>query len=412
MKTKKIILFIVTGIMTLAPLSTFASTSFEVSGWMPYWRGATSTNDVLPHLADLTEVNPFVYTIKSDGTLRDNGPLSTTTWSSFIASAQAQKVRVIPTIMSSSGDLIHSLIDTKKHRDAFAKTIVQTVKDGGFDGIDIDLESKHASDKDNFSKFLQNLYKRMGTKMVICTIEARTPIEDRYNGTDVPADATMYANDLPTINRYCDRVRIMAYDQQGIDLTLANRAASSSELYAPIADPAWIEKVVNLMSKDIAKRKIQIGVPTYGYEYAVTAYANNEYLYDILWTFNPGYATQIAAQYGITPTRNSAGEMHFSYIPNTSSTSTPLNTSPTTPQVNTPVSITSTALVASAAASIYATQNNSHTGFRLIDWPDAQSLQQKIDLAKRLGVRGISIFKLDGGEDQGLWTVLHNNKNK
>jgi peptidoglycan hydrolase-like protein with peptidoglycan-binding domain len=41
-----------------------------------------------------------------------------------------------------------------------------------------------------------------------------------------------------------------------------------------------------------------------------------------------------------------------------------------------------------------------------MDWPDAQSVQSKIDLAKRLGVRGISIFKLDGGQDPGIWKVL------
>lgn len=408
MNRKTLYSLIVISALIYSPVTVLASTtktSFEVSGWMPYWRGATSTRDVLPRLADLTEVNPFVYTVKNDGTLRDNGPLNTEPWASFITSAKAQKVRVIPTIMMSNGDTIHALIDTKRHRDAFAKNITQTVKDGGFDGIDIDLESKHAEDKDNFSKFLQNLYQRLGNKLLMCTIEARTPTADRYAGTDIPPDAELYANDLTKINQYCDRVRIMTYDQQGIDLNLANGAASSSELYAPVADPAWVEKVVALMSKQIVKRKITIGIPTYGYEYAVTAYANNQYTYDILWTFNPGYATQVAAQYGITAKRNSAGEMHFSYIPNVSTSTIPLDmaTSSTVSLLN----ISSSALVASVAASTYATQSNSHTSFRLIDWPDAQSLQQKIDLAKRLGIRGISIFKLDGGEDPEMWTVLH-----
>jgi spore germination protein YaaH len=29
-----------------------------------------------------------------------------------------------------------------------------------------------------------------------------------------------------------------------------------------------------------------------------------------------------------------------------------------------------------------------------------------VELAKRLGVRGISIFKLDGGQDPDIWNVL------
>ena len=386
--------------LLLMPLSAFATTSstFEVSGWLPYWRGATSTNDVLPHLADMTEVNPFVFTVKSDGTLVDNGPMSTSTWPSFIAAAKAAKVRVIPTIMMSDGDAIHARIGTKARRDAFAKNIVSMVNKGGFDGVDLDLESKHASDKDNYSKFLQNLYQRIGNKWLMCTIESRTPVADRYAGADIPPDATIYSNDFKKINQYCDRVRIMTYDQQGIDQSLANEAASSSQLYAPVADPAWVKKVIELTAKDISRKKIMIGVPTYGYEYAVTVYSGNQYTYDILWTFNPKYATQIATQYGITPTRNSAGEMSFTYTSNTSSPAIATSTA----SVGNP----NTALLAAAAASMYATQYNSHLTFRLVDWPDAQSLQDKIDLAKSLGVRGVSIFKLDGGEDPRIWTVL------
>ena len=64
------------------------------------------------------------------------------------------------------------------------------------------------------------------------------------------------------------------------------------------------------------------------------------------------------------------------------------------------------ALLAAAAASQYATQYNSHLTFRLVDWPDATSIAQKAQLAKDLGVRGISIFKWDGGEDPGMWAAL------
>ncbi|MDZ4227235.1 MAG: glycosyl hydrolase family 18 protein, partial [Patescibacteria group bacterium] len=195
------------------------------------------------------------------------------------------------------------------------------------------------------------------------------------------------------INKYCDRVKIMAYDQQGVDLQLSARAASSSQLYAPVADPLWVEKVVNLMARDIDRNKILIGVPTYGYEYDVTVYAGSDYVYKILWTFNPGYALPIAAQYGVMPQRNTAGEIHFTYTPTDSGT---------VPVVAAPMS----ALLAATAASLYADSYNSHLTFRLMDWPDAASIAQKVALAKKLGVRGIAIFKLDGGQDPNMWKVL------
>jgi spore germination protein YaaH len=43
---------------------------------------------------------------------------------------------------------------------------------------------------------------------------------------------------------------------------------------------------------------------------------------------------------------------------------------------------------------------------RFIDWSDVSAIKDKVTLAKKLGVRGIAIFKIDGGEDQTLWNVL------
>ena len=39
-------------------------------------------------------------------------------------------------------------------------------------------------------------------------------------------------------------------------------------------------------------------------------------------------------------------------------------------------------------------------------WSDAQAIKSKIDLAKKLGVRGVAIFKIDGGEDPAMWEIL------
>ncbi len=364
---------------------------FEVTGWIPYWRTATGTADVLPHLDSLTEINPFVYTLKQDGTIVDNGTLDAEPWLTLVAEAKKKGVRVIPTIMSSDREFLHRILSDQKSRIALEDDIAALVKEKGFDGIDIDFENKSADTREYFSTFLKGLYQRMGKKWVMCTIETRIPNEDRYYGTDIPADANIYSNDLKEINKYCDRVRLMAYDQQGIDLKL--QADAGTRLYAPVGDPAWVEKVVKHMSKDIAKSKILIGVPTYGYEYAVTAYANNQYVYDILWTFNPGYAYPIAAQYGITPERAFWGEMAFSYVP-VAGSSTP------------PAAGSVPALAAAAAASQIATAQNTNLTFRYLVWPDATSVQQRIDLAKKLGVRGISVFKFDGGQDPGIWGVI------
>lgn len=369
---------------------------FEVSGWIPYWRAATGTADVLPNLSTLTEVNPFVYTLKSDGTLLDNGKLDEEPWLTLRAEAKKKNVRFIPTVMTSNSELLHALLSNTKQRIALEDRITALVKEKGFDGIDIDFEGKKAATRDYFSTFLKGLAIRMPKHWIMCTIEARTPVADRYYGTTPPPDATLYANDFKAINKYCDRVRLMAYDQQGVDVKLATQYASSSQLYAPVGDPTWVEKAVNLAAKDISKKKLMIGIPTYGYEFGVTVYAGPEYVYDLLWTFNSRYATETAAQYGIMPYRTPWGEMAFSYSPTATSTSSGQATS----------TASIFGIATAHAATDFAQAYNSNLGFRLMVWPDAESVRQKVALAKRLGVRGISIFKLDGGQDLNIWSVL------
>jgi spore germination protein YaaH len=44
--------------------------------------------------------------------------------------------------------------------------------------------------------------------------------------------------------------------------------------------------------------------------------------------------------------------------------------------------------------------------FNILWWSDAVSVAQKVALAKQLGIRGVAVFKFDGGEDQGMWDVF------
>jgi len=362
----------------LLPIGAQAAV-FETGGWIPYWRSATGTQDVLPRLTTLTTVHPFGYTVKNDGTLYDALGIDAEPWTTFINAAKQNKTRVIPSVMWSDGAAMHRILSNTTTRIALEDEIANLVKEKGFDGIDIDFEGKWAETSGYFSTFLKGLYMRMGPKWVYCTIEPRTPISSRYEGTPPPGTGT-YANDYVQINKYCDRVQIMAYDQGSVDVKLN---AANQGPYVPVADPKWVEKVVNLVAKDIPKRKLILGIPTYGYEYQVTPLSIEGYRYKMQWALNPEYAFALAGQLGLIPQRNSAGELSFTYIATTS----PL--------------YTSTAVVAGPAL---AAQN---TGvFNIVWWSDALSVIDKVTLAKKLGLRGVAVFKFDGGEDQRIWNVL------
>jgi spore germination protein YaaH len=389
---------IVLGLLLALPAH---AASLEVSGWLPYWREATSTARASERLDQLTEINPFVYSVKSDGTLKDNAGIGEEPWTSLIAAAKKKKVRVIPTVMWSDAEAMHRILGNAKTRVALEDEILAEVEKRGFDGIDIDFEGKWYETRDYYSTFLKGLSIRFPKKWVMCTIEARTPLTSRYESTP-PPDAGKYANDYVAINKYCDRVRIMAYDQGAIDLSL-NKAANQAP-YVPVADVQWVEKTIKEALKVIPKRKISIGVATYGYEYKVTPLSEQGFKYEREWALNPKYAYDLVAQYGVSPQRNSAGELSFTYVPTKTSTGDPTVGPALTQMQN--VSTTFGATNAANSVVSVAPSAPSASTYNIVWWSDAKAIEDKIKLAKRLGVRGISIFKIDGGEDPALWDIL------
>lgn len=352
------------------PVFTHAAQSFEVAGWIPYWKADAGTNDATAHLEHFTSLMPFGYIVQDDGSLYDAFGMSnlaaTSTAAVLMAAARAAKVRVVPTVMWSNSAAMDRILSSTARRIELEDRIAALAEENDFDGIDIDFESKFSRTRPYFSLFLKGLYARMGKRFVYCSIEARTPASSAY--TVIP-DKITYANDYTAINKYCDRVQIMAYDQGSIDLKL--NAAANQKPYVPVADSKWVQKVVELAAKTISKKKLVIGIPTYGYEYNLIPLSQG-YRYDRNWAVNPGYALSLAKDLGVTAKRNVAGEMSFVYVPTT------------TPQT------------ASAIPD----------PLHIVWWSDAGAINEKIQLAKKLGVRGVALFKIDGGEDPALWNIL------
>jgi len=383
--------------------SSKSDSTLEFSGWIPYWATGKGTDDADAHLSQFTEINPFGYTVKNDGTLYDAMNLGSADWQNLFKDARKQGVKVVPTVMWSDTGSIYNVLSNPTLRAQHIQSIVNAVKQNGFDGVDIDYEGKSAETRVSFAAFLGELSAALNKAdknlILDCTIEAREPLAARYSGT--PPANIEYANDLPSINKYCDRVRLMTYDQQTADIQL--NKAHQDELYAPIADSAWVEKVVDYMAEDIDKSKMVIGVATYGAEYqAMTTQDGKGFIYTKLEAFNPQYGVTTAQEYGITPERNDAGELSISYVPKEQTSLLPTNSvlSRLAPRG------TSSANLAAAGALAYSQKNARQAPVTFLTWSDAGAVKDKAELAQKLGVAGIAIFKIDGGEDNAMWDEL------
>ncbi len=353
-------------------VQSYAATTFISAAWIPYWKKTDGASTTRAYLSTFTEISPFSYEVTSTGSLIDAARIRQEPWTTLFADAKKQGVRVYPSILWTDGAAMERILNNTQERKSHIDEIVSEVVYYKFDGIDIDYENKTAATKQGYSLFLQELAARLkkNNKKLVCTIEARTPLESRYTKLTPSIRASIeYANDYKVIGKVCDQVRIMAYDQATTDVQLTGRYATT--LYRPVSDIAWVRKVLTLALEDIPAKKIVVGVATYGYKYEYSQ-DNGATTYKRIGSMNYYYAQALAQSIGVTPTRNVAGELSFTYASST-------DASNATPGV---------------------------TKQYLVWYSDALAIADKIYLAKLYKLGGVAVFKVDGAQDPALFKVL------
>lgn len=379
----------------VVPASTHArDTDLEVSGWIPYWRDSEGIKDAKKHLGSIDIVYPFAFTVTTKGELRDQAGLDKKDWKSFVKTAQKKDVKIVPTVMWSDGASTFSVLSNPTTRTSHVNEIANMVEKGGYDGVDIDYEGKVQGTKESFSAFLTELREALGDEKILsCTIEPRTPPSSLYK--DVP-ETMKYINDYAVIGDVCDRVVIMAYDQQRADIKLNTERMGKP--YMPLADKDWVEKVIEETLKGLPKEKVVLGIASYGHHYAVSVAPNWYRDYWKLGAMNVPDILDVAKREKVTPSRNDAGEMSFTYLPKGSSH---VNFKGITIPKDTPKG-----MKVGAQALAYANKTGKEVIFNIGWYSDAEAMNDKIKLAKKYNLLGVSLFKIDGEEDQKVWKYL------
>jgi spore germination protein YaaH len=374
-----------------SPASTPAASSakLQYGGWLPFWQAQAGEQDVALHLASLNEVSLFSYEISNNGALIDSLNIGGGGWTDWLSAVKDMGVKVIPTIAWFDPDGIEKLLSNTKTRQAEEASIAQLVTSNQFDGIDIDFEGMYPATRPYYSLFIEGLAMRLHPlgKKLTCTVVPRAPLASLY--AVVPTSTIVYPENYTVLNQYCDEVRLMAYDQETTDIQLNVSKGGSGTLYAPVADPDWVKKIIQVALQSISPKKIMLGVPTYGYEYEVS-WANGQTTYQRVRAFDFFTAMDRANSLGITPVRDNAGELSFTYSSTTYIPEPPILTS----------EISST-----EPAVLMNTNPNATTTF-FVSFPDAQSEADKIALAKQYGLRGVMFFKVDGDIDPEIWNII------
>ncbi|HEY5220956.1 MAG TPA: glycosyl hydrolase family 18 protein [Candidatus Paceibacterota bacterium] len=375
--------------LALAATTAAAKAPFYYGAWVPYWTSTAGEQQIAVNLDSLNEVSPFSYELVGTGTIKDDLGINKGLWTGWISAVQSANVKAIPTIAWFDTGGIYKLLSNAKARQAEETSIAQLAKANDFNGIDIDFEAMSTSTRPYYSLFIEGLSDRLHAenKVLTCSVVPRDQPSSVY--VVVPSTLT-YAENYSVLNQYCDEVRLEAYDQGTTDLKLDASKGGEGQLYAPVADPDWTTKIIQYAIQYINPKKIMLGIPTYGYEYEVS-WNNDVTTYQEVRAWDYFGAMDRADSLGITPVRDNAGELSFTF---TSST-----------YIQEPLDLTS--FVSSTEPAVLDTVNpNASTTF-FVSFPDAMSELQKVALAKQYGLRGVMFFKLDGDIDPAIWGSLN-----
>lgn len=334
-----------------------------ITGWLPYWSKSGGAASFEENISAFNEIHPFAFEVNSDGSLKDVLKIKSTPWPDLTNQAKNKNVSIIPTILWGDAAAMHNVFSNYNLLSNHVDSIDKMITDNNFSGIDMDYEGKDVADLGLFSSFLGRLHEKLASesKTINCTVEART--EDTPPAGWSGTRAMAWANDYAALNKYCDSVTIMAYDQSFLVYGTKSSFEDNSEVpHAPNADNQWVEEVINYTLHSIGPQKLILGVPTYGWEFTFKKLSTG-YSYTRFQSISYDQAMAEAKKAGSTPTRNSGGELSFTYQS--------------------------------------AGQNH------IVTFSDAEAIRQKMELAKKYNLKGISLFKIDGLADPQLFSTIN-----
>lgn len=187
----------------------------------------------------LDEISPNYFNLNEDGTLNvtDSGI------SNFVSQMHARGIRVVP-FLSNHWDRALG-IKALENREQLADQIAQAVKQYNLDGINVDIENVTHLHRDDYSRFVELLRRKLPKDKVVAVAVAANPygLTTGWHGS----------YDYARLAKSADYLMLMSYDEhyQGGEP-------------GPVASLSFMERSIQYALKYAPAEKLVLGFPFFG----------------------------------------------------------------------------------------------------------------------------------------------------
>lgn len=237
-----------------------ATSGMRVTAWLPYWDGGAGTTALRDNASTLDSVHLFWYEARSATDIA----LQAKKTSTINKITQDAHMRVVATVTESLQTApFRALLFDEGQRAAHVTALCSLAVDNHYDGIDLDYEKFSVGAVAADVADIAPAYSRFVGELAACLHGHHKSIEvtvmARYTDDPLSVDQSLASGmyDYRALGRVADVVRLMAYD--------FHYPGSGPGAVAPLP---WVDDVLSYATQRIDKRKVDLGIPLYGYDWA------------------------------------------------------------------------------------------------------------------------------------------------
>ena len=225
-------------------------------GFYPYWIGS---DDSFIRWNLITHISWFSVDLNSDGSVSNyNGWPDQ--WVDLVKDAHQNNTEVLVTFTLFGSSSIHTLISDEGNRAQAVTNIINSVKSGNADGVNIDFETPSSGDGKNLTAFLEELKSNANwNDSWLLTIDL----------SPYPWSSQVWGDDslFSEMNRYVDYYFLMGYDYHW---SSSSNTGACGALFSPNGIDAYhaIQKYIGYGAN---RSRFIYGVPYYGYDWPVSS---------------------------------------------------------------------------------------------------------------------------------------------